>query len=69
MFNCSEFDGLERIKGKSGGESQANAVEEFLFKAFPLETVSVTHISRASLTQRGEHASKQVRCAAGFYYR
>ena len=72
-YNGSKYSGLERVK-KSSLEAQINAdkaqisaekapfssVEEALFKAFPKDVVSLTHISRASLTSSGEHASKQV---------
>ena len=36
------------------------SVEQAVFKAFPKDVVSLTHISRASLTAPGEHAAKQV---------
>ena len=54
-YNGTGFDGLERIKN-----NESTSVEEVLFKAFPENTVSLTHISRASLTSAGEHAARQV---------
>jgi tRNA pseudouridine38-40 synthase len=54
-YNGTGFDGLERVKN-----NESTSVEEILFKAFPDDTVSLTHISRASLTSPGEHAARQV---------
>ncbi|KAJ3358439.1 tRNA pseudouridine synthase 1 [Kappamyces sp. JEL0680] len=54
-YNGSRYDGLERVKHKD-----SLSIEACLFKAFPASTISLTHISRASLTAPGEHAAKQV---------
>ena len=68
-YNGFKYSGLERIKnipaesqnGLDGiMEAPVKSVEGALFQAFPKEVLSLTHISRASLTAFGEHASKQV---------
>lgn len=52
-YNGTLFAGLERKQNEK-------TVEGVLFKAFPADTVSITHISRASLTAPGQHAARQV---------
>jgi tRNA pseudouridine(38-40) synthase len=54
-YNGTDYEGLERVKS-----TESTSVEEVLFRAFPEDTVSLTHISRASITSTGEHAARQV---------
>lgn len=55
-YDGTQFDGLERERLNK----ESKTVEQALFKAFPRDTTSITHISRASLTGAHEHAAKQV---------
>ncbi len=52
-YNGTEYNGLERVKHKEG------SIEQILFKAFPADTVSMTHISRASVTAPGKFSPSQ----------
>ncbi len=39
---------------------EKSSIEAALFKAFPKDTVGLTHVSRGSLTGPGDHAAKQL---------
>ncbi|KAI8823668.1 pseudouridine synthase [Fimicolochytrium jonesii] len=60
-YNGAHFQGLERTKGlKTVEGTLLSAVANIVGEADPTKRVSLVNISRASTTEKGEHASRQV---------
>ncbi|KAJ3021866.1 tRNA pseudouridine synthase 1 [Thoreauomyces humboldtii] len=60
-YNGTQFQGLERTKGlKTIEGSLLSAIASVLGESDPSKRVSLVNISRASTTEMGEHAARQV---------
>ncbi|KAI8592315.1 pseudouridine synthase [Geranomyces variabilis] len=60
-YNGSQFQGLERTKGlKTIEGTLLSAIATIIGESDPNKRVSLVNISRASTTEKGEHAARQV---------